>query len=544
MNQHVTDILQDLYRLDPELKKDEERIVRIIDKLLAARPETGFDENFRRELRSKVLAELAERTAVKLPFWRAATRAFLGAPRPVFAFGGAIVGVLLVFTLLNTPRSATPIGPVGDIGLGEPSIKVGLVSQITALGKNAFGSLSGERIGGAPGVSSGSSEAVAMDLGLSPAPAEPGSAPTPTLAARGMGGGGGFTGVSPEAMLVPYRPQVGYRFNYAGQLNLTDTEVDVLMREKDLDSKLLAALVSRVDLGLMDLGRLRDLNIQNISLVEDKDFGYQVNVNFDDGSIFIGQNWQRWPQPYACRAGLECQPQRLQLGDMPADGELLRLADDFLREMGISTESYGPPRVDDGWRRYYESAEDKAEYWFPDQITVEYPLLVNGLKVYNGDGRTVGMMVGIDVRNRRVNSISPIYVQKFASSAYDAVTDTALAAGLINAGGMQPMYPEGAERMIDLDLDEPEKAYYSHWIYRDGRSENVLVPALVFAIKDGPQDGSVYLEKVVLPLAKEVLDQIGGGYPALLMKGGEEPVVIEPVPANTPPIEVRTESIP
>ncbi len=525
MNQHISEILQDLYRLDPELKKSETQLVPIIEKLLAARPDTGFDDKFRTELRAKVLAELGERAAAGPPAWKAAFNALFGAPRAVFAVGGAALGVLLMIALFSPSRPILPGAPTdgGDLGLGSGSavIQLGLGPKITAAGRHAFGSLaagvSGESAAGRDG-----SDAAKM--------AAPGAAPRPVsdtaVAAAapplGLGGGGGMAGLpAPDTMPSRYQPPVGYDFKYPGQLDLSASEVEVLMREKSFDSKLLAAMVGRVDLGLMDLSRLNDLNVQNITLVEDKEFGYWVNVNFDDGSVNISQNWQRWPQPYAaCAPGAECLPPRLQLADIPADEELIRIAADFVSEMGISTESYGQPRVDNSWRYYYETAENKADYWFPDQLTVEYPLLINGMKVYNGDGRTVGMMVGVDVRNRRAANISPIYVQKYVSSAYDAVTDAALVSELIAKGGVQQMYSEGADKMVTLELAEPERAFYSHWIYANGRSENVLVPALVFPIKDKPQDGSVWLEKVVVPLARDVLVQNVGVYPVLMMKDG------------------------
>jgi len=215
---------------------------------------------------------------------------------------------------------------------------------------------------------------------------------------------------------------------------------------------------------------------------------------------------------------------------MPSDEELIVIADAFIKEMGVASGDYGPPKVDNSWRRYYETAEEKSEFWFPDQITVEYPLLIDGRKVYNSDGRTVGMMVGVDVRNRKVANLAPIYSQRYASSAYDAVTDASLAEEIISRGGIMPMYTEGAEKTVELELGEPEQAYYSHWVFANGRSENVLVPALVFPIKDKPQDGSIWLEQVVLPLAKEIVDQYGSGWgPMPLMK--EAPLLIEPAPA-------------
>ena len=43
---NINNILKELYSLDPELKKHEQDLVIIINKLLKSRPDTKFDEKF------------------------------------------------------------------------------------------------------------------------------------------------------------------------------------------------------------------------------------------------------------------------------------------------------------------------------------------------------------------------------------------------------------------------------------------------------------------------------------------------------------------
>jgi len=539
MNQNIQEILEDLYRIEPELRKQEPALLKLVETLLASRPDAVLDEVFRKELRERLLREFPQRTAVSSGPWSRLAGGF--ANRWTFAAAGAVLGALVIFAVTTSAPSVTQnVGTGQPAGLGFNSrIELGVGAKIERAAAHAFGPLlaAGNEAaapvrdpGGSGKMAAFSTSSAQPQYGYTAPGADASTttmpAPAPDLPPLGLGGGGGVSvggvGPAPERMPI-YRPPVSYRFDYPGELQLGDArQVDVLKRSDQFDSKLLAGIVSRVDLGLMDLGRLQDLKVQNVSLAEDRDFGYFVNINFDDGSINISQNWNRWPQPYVnCVPGADCSPPRLTLADMPADDAVIAISDAFLKELGISTADYGAAEVDHGWRQYYDTAENQADYWFPDQITVQYPLVVNGLKVYNSDGRFVGLMVGIDVRNRRVANVSPIYIQNYSSSAYDAQTDAAKVKELISRGGIMPFYSEGAEKVIDLSLGEPEQAYYSNWIYANGVSENILVPALVFPIKDQPADQSLYLEKVVVPLAKELYDQPqGGGVPVpYLMKG-------------------------
>ena len=53
----IREILEDLYRLDPALKSEEDKLEKIIEKLIAGRPAAEADEEFRKRLREQLLAE-------------------------------------------------------------------------------------------------------------------------------------------------------------------------------------------------------------------------------------------------------------------------------------------------------------------------------------------------------------------------------------------------------------------------------------------------------------------------------------------------------
>jgi len=58
MNPIVKDILDDLYKLDPNLKMDENNVVKIIEKMIEAKPNTKFDEKFKEQLRNMIVDKI------------------------------------------------------------------------------------------------------------------------------------------------------------------------------------------------------------------------------------------------------------------------------------------------------------------------------------------------------------------------------------------------------------------------------------------------------------------------------------------------------
>ena len=506
----IKEILADLYRVDPELKSREAELVKLVSRLLASRPDTDLDENFKRELRERLLAEFASSRPEKRPLASGIAR-FFATYKLGLAAGGALTAVVLAAVLIYAPAAVAPTSPAA------PGTILSLGLQVTPTAEHAFGAL---------GLGAGGSSADSGAEQRNAASGQLAAGAAPSAAPLGLGGGGGIglKMAAPDTMPV-YQQPVRYHFSYSGELAPPEAKVEVLKRETAVDTGVLAAVFSKLDLGLMDLGKLQDLAVQNINLAEDRDNGYLINLNFEDGSITINQNWSRWPQPkWDCPPEQGCTPPRIKQEDIPANEEILRIAAEFVGRMGIPTANYGAPKVDDSWRKWYAEAENKADYWFPEQVGVSYPMLVNGKKVYYNDGREAGLNVSIDVRTKLVTNVSPIYSQRYLGSDYAGETDQARILEVAAGGGIMPIYyyGEGEAKVIDVGLGQPEEAYYWHWNYQNGRSENLLVPALVFPVQATNETGGLYLERVVVPLAKEILDQAGqnAGPMPYLLKGG------------------------
>ncbi len=554
MDKLIAEILADLYRLDPGLKEKEPELERLIARLIKARPEAELDEAFRRELRDRLLAEYRVRPADagEKASWTKLMKKFFETPKFGYAMGGA--ALLLLIAAVAVGR--LPAGRQAPSASGPLQLGLAAAPRITSVGDNAFGPLFGTASGvtaaesaapkgatssttrpasdesaaaAAPALGSGN---LGIGLGAAQAPAET-AVPSPA-APLGLGGGGGVGVPGKMAVLAPEMTE--YRFKYSGDVPLPEGgKVEVLKRDRAAGSEALAAALGSLGLGLVDLGKLRDARVQNLTLTEDRDFGYQVNINLDDGSININQNWPRWPQPYAvaCQPDQPCGPPRLNLSDLPSDSETIGIADAFLAGLGVSTAGYASPVVDNAWRIAYDAAPNKTDYWVPEQLTVVYQLLINGRRVYSEDGSVMGMVVQVDVRTRRAAGVSQIYLQSYQSSSYAAVTDPAKVLDYAARGGFAPAYayavPGASGRLVEAELGAPEQAYMSKWIYKNGATEILLVPALAFPVKKTAETASLYRDRIVVPLAEELLAGQDGG--PVLYRGSPEPAPVIDLPA-------------
>jgi hypothetical protein len=59
MKHSITELLSELYLLDPALKNQEIELVKLLEKMTAHKPETHFNEAFKAELKSKLMKEIA-----------------------------------------------------------------------------------------------------------------------------------------------------------------------------------------------------------------------------------------------------------------------------------------------------------------------------------------------------------------------------------------------------------------------------------------------------------------------------------------------------
>jgi len=534
-------ILEELYRLEPDLRGQEAAIIKVISKMADWRPETGFDRAFAARLKAEILGQPA--AAFSVPVSKNIKNSLLinftlMNKKMLAAVGSLAVLGLAAFMLTNnlTPKSDGWILPLGQ----DESVSV--------LPDGAFGSLAGLTAGSGAGNASGA------PLGLGAGP---------ELATNSAGGGSGdlavrtqadagvsssfagtslaapmadspkpasdiavtsVSGVAPDAkmMILPY---YSFKYSYVGEpLELSDTSGDVYRRLKG-DGELarrFSGLIGGLSLPDLDIKSFRNLKFTNISLAEDRDQGLLLSLDFNEDNIYLSANWEKWriPEREACAGDQACWDRfRLKPEDVPADAELVAMADEFLADHKISRAHYGEGRVveDGNWRIMYAQATDQSQVYIPEYASVVYPLLINGEEAHDQSGSYAGLRVSINLLKKAADGLSNLSPYRYESSAYSLTTAVDAVIKAAESGGWNGNWYGGSENVQTIELGTPTRSYVQIWQYKDNRSQELFVPALIFPVLNPPANFYYGQRSVVVPLVQEMLDELnsrsvnGGG---------------------------------
>jgi len=518
-NKNIKDILDDLYKIDPFLEQYEEKVKEAVKELLKSKPDVKIDAKFVAELREKIL-DRAEQLKYAPQKKQGIFSIFSLAPKFAYAFGGLMVIILAVGLYFHFSGSGN--NAVIQIGQQPHNGEI----KTTALADNAFGSLAINNSSAntqESGTQAYSSSEVARDSS--------GTA-IGGLKATGMGGGGGVvTGSAPSAMPVCNGPDCSYdyylpKYIYTGeQITLTQDKVEVLRRINKIDySGSISGLLGSFGFGLADIGGFDGARLQSVNLVQDKDFGYAIYINFDEGTISIDAYWPKWPhQQYTNCKGEVCTMttedwKNISSADVPPDEQLISMANSFAEEHGIDLSYYGQPEVMKDWLTVVPMRDSATtvQPYISDTISINYPLMINNKYVYEQNGSKFGLTIVVNIRFNKVSGVYGLYTQDYESSAYDAETDFSKITALAEKGGVfNYVYYDASAKTKEVELGTPEEAYAVSWQY-DQNSQNskmLIVPSLVFPITKNFEENNAYIYKIVIPLAKEMLEQYNNPTP-------------------------------
>lgn len=515
LEQKIEHILADLYKIDPAFRQHEAKVKTIIKEVLLAKPDTKFDEQFAAALRHKLLTQadmLKEKNGVSLlhrvGFLTKISYA-LGTVAVVAIIAAA--GILYLQNRKNVPQQAD---------LSKPGNLLSSKIAIDRIGSQAFGKLALNSINTTAPQSGGNGEnATSLPAGRQDLPADSGAtgsgssnsntlmapaAPSPKTA-LGLGGGG--TG----GFMPPY---ISYKYVYkGGDFTVDKDQMEVYKRQPTAANIGAADLLKRLNFGAADLGTFDNLTVQNLTLAEDKEFGYMFYANLQDSSLDISRNWDKWPQPATvCQSGRCAEPNQLKISDIPADQAIIDIADQFLKQHNIPTDIYGAPQMQNSWRQIYAETPDKSQFYVPDILTVIYPLKINGTAVSDESGSPIGLMVSVDVRTKIVASVSGLASQNYDSSLYPVETDAKRLIQMAENGGFRGVYPPSGNsgNASDIELGTPTQGLVKLWQYQQDKNQSVelIVPALIFPVTKAPIGQYFYQKNVIIPLPKDLLQQV------------------------------------
>ncbi len=387
-----------------------------------------------------------------------------------FSLAGAAVVAIAVIVYVTLPKNETTIFP-GD-------------QEISKVNPRAFGSLAtltSIESGRGQGGGGGGDSSAAID---------------PKPAADGQGGGG-------DMSIMPV-PPVNYKYVYAGEkFSIDSASMPVYERQKGLGSGInLESFLDRFNLGMLNINKFNNASVDSISASQDQDYGYMISVDFKQGSVYINQNWLRWPQT---------QTEQMNLNAIPPDEQVIAIANDFLDEYGISRASYGEPIVQNQWRIEYERTANKQFAYVPDTLSIVYPLKISGDEIYDEGGNKTGLYVSVNLRANRVSSLGELSSQRYDSSDYETEQDAARLTEIAEQGGFRSYLPYatpsagGANiKTQEIKLGTPTLGYVRMWQSLSGVVRELFVPSLIFPVSQ--TDTGYYPQNIIVPVTKEVLN--------------------------------------
>jgi hypothetical protein len=311
------------------------------------------------------------------------------------------------------------------------------------------------------------------------------------------------------AIMPPY-DQTIVEYMYKGEaLTLSDEMLDVYKKTSgSFSAKQLASAVNGMNFGIMNLSSFDGMQVGDLSLYQDKPYGYQLYISPRNGMISIDQNWDTWRDAYpACMDG-NCTNTQLNASDIPSDDELIRITDAFLTDHGIDRSAYGKGKVNRNWEMYAYGKEESA--YVPDAVTVNYPLLVDGQTVYQNGEMNVGMNVTVNIRVKKVSNLYGLEAVSLKASSYEAITDTEEILSSAKEGGLSSSirYMDEATlaqaKKIEAELGTPTRGLMQIYQYKDNQSIELYVPALFFPVTKKPDEQYWALDTVIVPLVKGI----------------------------------------
>jgi len=490
--QEIKNIWEDLRRVEPTFEEHEKELKDILKDLLKSKPNVQVDDKFIMELREKLMDRIEQlKTVPRIK--RSFGSIFSGKFR--YAFGGAIISLILLFGI------GLALNESGILVFQPKTSQIKFEFNKVSLSDGAFGSLIGQ----------------SQDQGET------------ALTGRGGGGVGGGGGglkatdatspIACDGVNCPVFPYIAPKYVYKGEnISLEEQKVEVLRKRGRVDfSASLLGFLETFDFGLADLTGFNNTRVQSINLVQDKDFGYTIYINFDEGTISIDSYWPKWPHAVNRCLDERCvEENTLKLSDVPNDEEMIQMAKNFISEHKINLGSYGEPEVINDWRQqqYGLVKMDESSLYVPDVVMVRYPLLVNGKFVYEQGGSKLGVNISINIRAKKVSGIYNLSIQEYESSMYEAETDFSKILKIAEMGGIYNyiLFVDGQTK--EIKIGTPELAYGVIWKYDENTqfSNMLLVPSLVFPVVNNPEGVYSFNTKIVIPLAKELLE-VNDNYP-------------------------------
>lgn len=509
----VSKLVAELIAIDPTLAQHKSQLQTLLKDFIAANPNPRIDAQFAASLREQLISYSSSHMN---PKQNTSHRTWL-LPSLTFA-GGLLLAALVVMPMTDQPTVLVPsdtVAPMAKIAARpEQDPTVSMINIIQNTEQNAFGTLN--QNGNETNDENTEDAVINTELKA-----------TRPQSGGGFGGGGEMANPALDSYMIypPYGDNINYEYEIPADLpQIADTYNVYKKFDQKKDAPQLNQLIQSLGFPEFNMQSFDDLRIQSLGMTQDKKYGYQVNVDFNSGDVFINQNWDQWPQPYNdCNTPKCYEDLQIKVKDLPSDAKLIKIVQDFAKTHGIDLSQTDKPYIEKHWEDYvfYEQEETVADISnriIGDTIGVVFPLIIDGQRVVNQwDAKPQGIRFDVSIRENKVSHAN-LPSWSYQSSAYSAPAADNVKR-FISTGGLNGRQVNYPEKTITLGLSDPQIQLIEHYQYKDGKQNKFLIPALIMKVQEPAKDntkdeatnaqmlrGYVQNRMVIVPLIDNFVD--------------------------------------
>ncbi len=480
-------MIKDLISLDPSLQSLEAELNTLVLELVKNKPESNLDPEFEAALKLEVLKRVEGLKTKEL--------------KKTTSFSWSVFMKKTSFSLVALTVAILIIIPVTkQLANKLSNTDKGLV--ITQLKDNAFGEILSFNTDNKE-VSENVDMLATKNNDVSTTMAQPTGGLS--LAMRDVSVSSPHSMLYPPAYDYPSFNYPSFTYVYEGEdlqnvlENLDEILVYRLSPEASNSVSILKSIINSNN-KLIDFKKFQQqgLKLNSFSFSEEKDFAY--NINFDNGNIYLYQNWKYWPEP----------KEDFKYENLLSDDEVINIAEKFLKDYGIKRSAYGKASISYNFHDIYAKTNDKSMIYVPSETVVVFPILINAKEVKDESGEPYGLSITVSSIYKKVISLNNLRASSYESSIYKAFTDIDRLKEIAENGGLNNYqgYSDGNNN-IEVRLGNPEIILSKQYYYndKDGSNSEIFVPALSFPVIGLSEETEFFTQKsIIIPLLKDIID--------------------------------------
>lgn len=292
-----------------------------------------------------------------------------------------------------------------------------------------------------------------------------------------------------------------FRYNYFWSLDLNlPSKLPVYKKINSNKSwKIFANNIKNFSFNWINISEFSNLWVSNITFNQDEDYGYTLNLDFDNQSLNLYQNWEKWPQR-------DYNKDKKQV--ILKENELYKIANDFLQKYHIDIKKYAFPIIEKKYLENLKNYENNKLSWdfLQSNVTINYPLIIDGNLIKQEQWENTWLNLTINLEEKKVSSLYWLKLFDYLKSDYEIETNTKNILKIANVWGKN--WLDNLPNLNDeikyttINLKNPKLQYIVIYDYKDNKDDQYLVPAIVFEIDK--ENNNSFQDNISVPLLKDL----------------------------------------